>query len=187
MRQARISEPAAISRDGSILGVIFRSNFRGTSRSAPPGQRVPAHSHHLGAGVGVVADDGSRIVGKPTRHRRQIADVAVDNPEQRDDRGLVGGDAVQVADRFLLRMSIRVIRALGGPPTVSDADPIQPRLHVAALPYPSARPLSIALSGPVLAPRVLRPVQGKAIPHQPFTEIRCRRSTWQQCAHSDQG
>jgi hypothetical protein len=70
---------------------------------------------------------------------------------------LVGGDAVQVADRFLLRMSIRVIRALGGPPTVSDADPIQPRLHVAALPYPSARPPSIGLSGPVLAFRVLRP------------------------------
>jgi hypothetical protein len=83
---------------------------------------------------------------------------------------LVGGDAVQVADRFLLRMSIRVIG--GGPPTVSDADPIQPRLHVAALPYPSACPLSIALSGPVLALRVLRPVQGKAIPHQPFTEVR---------------
>src|SRR6516164_8018901 len=63
-------------------------------------------------------------------------------------------------------MSIRVIGALGWP------DPVQPRLHVAALPYPSARSLSIALSGPVLAPRVLRPVQGKAIPHQPFTEIR---------------
>ena len=33
---------------------------------------------------------------KHTRHRRQVADVAVDDAEQRDDGGLVGGDAVEV-------------------------------------------------------------------------------------------
>jgi len=32
-----------------------------------------------------------------TPHRRQVADVAVDNAEQRDDGGLVGRDAVEVA------------------------------------------------------------------------------------------
>jgi len=31
------------------------------------------------------------------RHRRQVADVAVDHAKQRDDRGLVGSDAVEVA------------------------------------------------------------------------------------------
>ena len=29
--------------------------------------------------------------------RRRVADVAVDDPEQRDDRGLVCGDAVEIA------------------------------------------------------------------------------------------
>ena len=95
MRQARISEPAAISRDGSILGVIFRSNFRGTSRSAPPWRHAPAHRHHLG-----LADDRRGTIGKYTGHWRQIADVAVDHPEEGGDRGLVGGDAVEIAHLF---------------------------------------------------------------------------------------
>jgi len=34
---------------------------------------------------------------KHARHRRQVADVAVDHAEQRDDRGLVGGDRVEIA------------------------------------------------------------------------------------------
>jgi hypothetical protein len=41
-------------------------------------------------------------LGKDARHRRQVADVAVDHAEQRDDRGLVGGDAVEIADDRLL-------------------------------------------------------------------------------------
>ena len=39
----------------------------------------------------------SRIIGKDSRHWREIADVAIDDAEQRDDRGLVRGDAVEVA------------------------------------------------------------------------------------------
>ena len=31
------------------------------------------------------------------RHRRQVADIAIDHTEEGDDRGLVGGDAVEVA------------------------------------------------------------------------------------------
>jgi hypothetical protein len=31
------------------------------------------------------------------RHRRQVADVPIYDTEQRDDRGLVGGDRVEVA------------------------------------------------------------------------------------------
>ena len=34
------------------------------------------------------------------RHRRQVADVAIDDAEQRDDGGLVGGDAVEVAQQL---------------------------------------------------------------------------------------
>ena len=34
---------------------------------------------------------------KDTRHRRQVADVAVDHAEERDDRGLVCRDAEEIA------------------------------------------------------------------------------------------
>ena len=39
----------------------------------------------------------SRVVGKDTGYRRQIADIAVDHAEECDDRGLVCGDAVEIA------------------------------------------------------------------------------------------
>ena len=57
---------------------------------------APAHHRQFAPGFGV-ADHRRRKIGKHTCHRRQIADVAVDDAEQRDDRGLVGGDAVEVA------------------------------------------------------------------------------------------
>jgi hypothetical protein len=37
------------------------------------------------------------IVREDTRHRREVADVAVDHSEEGDDRGLVRGDAVEIA------------------------------------------------------------------------------------------
>src|SRR4029077_5470688 len=37
-----------------------------------------------------------RITGAG-RHRRQIADIAVDDAKQRDDRGLVGRDRIEIA------------------------------------------------------------------------------------------
>ena len=39
-----------------------------------------------------VADHRSRIIRKHARHRREVADIAVDDAEQRSDGGLVGGD-----------------------------------------------------------------------------------------------
>src|ERR1700730_598200 len=36
-------------------------------------------------------------IGKYARHRRQATNVPVDHAEQRDDRGLVCGDAVEIA------------------------------------------------------------------------------------------
>ena len=48
--------------------------------------------------VRVRCDHRGRIIRKHAGHRRQIADVSVDDPEQRDDGGLIGGDRVEVAD-----------------------------------------------------------------------------------------
>jgi hypothetical protein len=49
-----------------------------------------------------VADDGRGIVRKHARNRRKIADIAIDDAEQRDDGGLVGGDAVEIAHAITL-------------------------------------------------------------------------------------
>lgn len=67
---------------------------------------APPHQHHLGARVRV-ADDRGRIVGKHARHRREIADIAVDHPKQVDDGGLVGGDAVAHRPAFSGPPSLR--------------------------------------------------------------------------------
>jgi hypothetical protein len=37
------------------------------------------------------------ILGKDARHRRQVADVAIGHAEERDDGGLVGCNAVEIA------------------------------------------------------------------------------------------
>jgi hypothetical protein len=55
------------------------------------------HRYHLGARVGI-ADHRSRVVRKDTRHGRLVADITVDDADERDDGGLVSGDAVEVAD-----------------------------------------------------------------------------------------
>jgi hypothetical protein len=68
-------------------------------------RHAPAHQYHLAAGVGV-SDDRSRIIGKDARHRWQVADVAVDHAEERDDGGLVSGDAVEIAHRRALLISV---------------------------------------------------------------------------------
>jgi hypothetical protein len=41
-------------------------------------------------------------MGKHARHRRQVADVAVDHAKQRDDGCLVRGDRIEVAHGFEL-------------------------------------------------------------------------------------
>ena len=64
-------------------------------------RHAPAHRDHLAPALSV-ADHRSRVVGKHARHWRQVADVAVDDAEQRDDRGLVGGDGIEIADDRLL-------------------------------------------------------------------------------------
>ncbi len=45
----------------------------------------------------VLRHDGSRVVRKNAGHRREVADIAVHVAEQRDDRGLVCRDAVEIA------------------------------------------------------------------------------------------
>jgi hypothetical protein len=46
----------------------------------------------------------SRIVRKHAGHRRQIADVPVDDAQERDDRGLVGCDAATLKDDSLVSL-----------------------------------------------------------------------------------
>jgi hypothetical protein len=57
-------------------------------------------------GAGILAV----IVGKDARHWRQIADVSVHDAEQRNDRGLVGGDAVEVAHASLVHVEGASVR-----------------------------------------------------------------------------
>lgn len=68
-------------------------------------------------------------------------------------------------------MGICVVRTGGRLPVRTDAATIQPRLDIAALPDTSTGTLGIALSPSVSAFRVLKPIQSKAIAHEPFAEI----------------
>jgi hypothetical protein len=49
---------------------------------------------HAGTCLARIADHQGRIDGKHAGHRREVADIAVDDTEQRDDRRLVRRDAV---------------------------------------------------------------------------------------------
>jgi len=68
-------------------------------------------------------------------------------------------------------MSIRIVRAIGRPPADPDTDPVQPRLHIAALPHPATCALSIALSRFVSTLGVLRPIESEPAPYQPLAQI----------------
>jgi hypothetical protein len=59
----------------------------------------PNASCHLGAGVGI-ADHWRGIVRKDARHRREVADVTIDDAEQRGDGGLVRGDRIEIAHPY---------------------------------------------------------------------------------------
>ncbi len=71
----------------------------------PPAARrwwhAPTHHDQLAAGVGIALDRG-RVVREHARHRRQVADVAVDDAKQGNDRRLVGGDVVEITGGGLL-------------------------------------------------------------------------------------
>jgi hypothetical protein len=43
------------------------------------------------------ADIGRYPLCRTAGHRRQVADVVVDRPEEGDDRSLVGGDRIKIA------------------------------------------------------------------------------------------
>src|SRR3974390_2201071 len=55
--------------------------------------------------------------------------------------------------------------------TGANATPVQPRLDVAAFPHSAPSLLSFALSRVVSSMRVLRPIHGQAILHEPFAKI----------------
>ena len=60
---------------------------------------MPLARHHLGASIRV-ADHWRRVVRGHARHWRQIADIAIDDAEERDNRGLASSDAVEIAAHF---------------------------------------------------------------------------------------
>lgn len=68
-------------------------------------------------------------------------------------------------------MGTRVVRTGGRLSARAGAGAIQPRLDIAALPDTSTGTLGIPLSPSVSAFRVLKPIQSKAIAHEPFAEI----------------
>jgi hypothetical protein len=68
-------------------------------------------------------------------------------------------------------MRARVIRTTARRPARSNADPIEPRLHVNAFPHSAPGQLGGALIGAVLALGILRPVQRETVLDQPFPEI----------------
>ena len=85
-------QPAAPVRRRGVADV-------GYWRSAGPRRwwHAPPHQHQLALRASI-ADDGRRIVGKHARHRRKVADVTVHHAEERADRFLIGGDAVEIAE-----------------------------------------------------------------------------------------
>ena len=68
-------------------------------------------------------------------------------------------------------MRVGVIRTSRRLSIRTDASAIEPRPDVAALPDSLTRAFGGALSCVILAFRVLRPIQRKAVAHKPFPEI----------------
>src|ERR1700687_1127950 len=68
-------------------------------------------------------------------------------------------------------MSVRVIRTVGRATVRLDARTIQPRLDVAARPYPAPGMLRIARGSSVLALGILRPAERKSTAAEPFSQI----------------
>ena len=68
-------------------------------------------------------------------------------------------------------MGVGVGRAVGRSAAQPDARPILPWVDIAALPDSSAQALGVALGLTILAFGVLRPVQRKAVAHEPFAKI----------------
>jgi hypothetical protein len=74
-------------------------------------------------------------------------------------------------------MGVGVVRADGRSAAQPDARPIQPWVDIAALPDSSAQAFGVALGLTILAFGVLRPVQRKAVAHEPFgTQLTGRRA-----------
>jgi hypothetical protein len=68
-------------------------------------------------------------------------------------------------------VGVCIVRTGGRLSTRADTCTIKPRFDVAALPESLPGELSLALSFVISAPRVLRPIQRKAVAYKPFTEI----------------
>jgi hypothetical protein len=55
----------------------------------------PAHHDHFALGI-CIPDDRRRKIGKHAGHRRQVADIAVQHAEGRNDGRLVGRNRIEI-------------------------------------------------------------------------------------------
>ena len=110
VRLWRILRKAVRRDEAPVLGLQPHAPVRrrrvadvGDRRSTDLWRRrhAPSHRRQFATSIGV-ANDRSRIVRKHAGHRRQIADVAVDHSEQRNDGGLIGRYRIEITDDRLL-------------------------------------------------------------------------------------
>jgi hypothetical protein len=80
--------PAAPMRGGGVANIGDRRPAVARWR-----RHAPAHQHHFTRAADV-ADHRRGIVREHARHRRQVADIAVDHAKQREDGGLIGRDRI---------------------------------------------------------------------------------------------
>ena len=76
-------QPAAPVRRGSVADI-----GDGKTASARRRRHSPAHYGEFAFSAGI-AHHGSKVVGEDTRHRRQVADVPIQHPEECDDGRLI--------------------------------------------------------------------------------------------------
>ena len=96
-------KPRALMRDpatGANVAVsraewTARQSFAGMGFSEVSSTRVAAGASGFLVLSHGVADHRSRIIRKHARHRREVADIAIDDAEQRDDRRLVRRDRIE--------------------------------------------------------------------------------------------
>jgi hypothetical protein len=121
-RTRRRSSPARGS--GSLASAVCASAVRtrcgyfdGRTRCSRWRWHAPTHDDELGSSLRI-SHDRSKVVSKDAWHGRQIPDFVIDGAKRGDDRGLVRGDAREVAHGF-----VGSVVQTNGPDTENMAGP----------------------------------------------------------------
>ena len=89
----------SLKSTGLPLASSFSARFLVASISAFDDDGMPHRAVASSRPSAPLRTIGACVVRKHARHRREVADVSVDDAKQRDDGGLVGGDRVEIAHR----------------------------------------------------------------------------------------